>query len=317
LDFQLLTRGASVELLSWLTLATGSFPQLQKLDVVTTNSLLKIPNAFLAAPALREVILTDRKFTFNSPGSINIPWAQITHYRGKFHRERQLEILRDAPALLECAMGLVYDYFIGQNGSFAMVTMPRLRRLCVKGTRILDSIETPVLQSLFSLQNPTLDNILPFIRRSACPLTKLVLMQCRISSELITLLQILPPTLIHLVIGCQFDAPRMPSTLLSLMTISAAVPDLCPNLTSFWYGYEPAEDEEDSNFPRDPFFAMVQSRLQPTRPFRLACLRVFHTHESLFAPSDDVVTRMETLRDGGLDAVFLSHQAFETQKDFV
>jgi len=58
-------------LLNWLRPAAGHFTQLEKLEVVSHkyNPTLSVPAMFTTAPALREVILTDRDFTHWTPTS--------------------------------------------------------------------------------------------------------------------------------------------------------------------------------------------------------------------------------------------------------
>ncbi|KAF8151259.1 hypothetical protein K438DRAFT_433955 [Mycena galopus ATCC 62051] len=315
--------------LDWLRPTAGRLAQLEKLEVALDptlpNGALSIPNVFIAALALRHVALTDREFRAESPSDINIPWAQITHYRGNHLLSRHLEILAAAPALIECAIQTRHQY-VPYNQD--MVLLPRLRRFHVEEPKILNHLETPLLDTLSSSLTTTLDTLLPFIQRSSCTLTKLVLVHCRLSesSPLIALFEGLP-ALTYLLLGAHFS-PQKQSTLLDALTLAGTSSDLCPNLTSLLYGCPSFGDEEDRLFPRDLFFAMVQSRCEIISPevqslccpSRLGFLRIFRTSKIIFPPPQDVLVRLETLRDMGLDAVFLTDRNskdLQTHRDFI
>ncbi|KAF8155379.1 hypothetical protein K438DRAFT_357168 [Mycena galopus ATCC 62051] len=315
--------------LDWLRPTAGRLAQLEKLEVALiptfSNGQFPVPDVFIAALALRHVALTDRNFRADSPSDINIPWAQITHYRGNHLLSCQLEILAETPALIECAIQTRHQYMPDNQD---MVLLPRLRRLHVEEPKILNHLETPLLDTLSSSLTTTLDTLLPFIQRSSCTLTKLVLVHCRLSesSPLIALFEGLP-ALTYLLLGAHFS-PQKQSTLLDALTLAGTSSDLCPNLTSLLYGCPSFGDEEDRLFPRDLFFAMVQSRceiISPEvqslcRPSRLDFLRIFRTSKIIFPPPKDVLVRLEALRDMGLDAVFLkdpNSKDLQTHRDFI
>ncbi|KAJ7767710.1 hypothetical protein B0H16DRAFT_1520525 [Mycena metata] len=88
--------------LDWLHPVEGHLEQLVRLEV--PHCWITIPGIFSTAPRLREVILTDHNLS-ESSSSILIPWQQISHYRGTYRSECQLEILEQSPNLLECALG--------------------------------------------------------------------------------------------------------------------------------------------------------------------------------------------------------------------
>jgi len=202
-----------------------------------------------------------------------------------------------------------------QNPNQDRVLLPHLRRL--EGSGILDYIEAPLLETLYSSHSLMLQaSITPFIRRCGCPLTKLVLLYCQISSGVIPLLQSLP-SLTYLLIGPLYDTLEIQTSLLDALTLTRAS-YLCPNLTSFLYGCPPTDDN-GSTFPRQSFFTMVQSRVEidpghPNRPSRLTFLRIFQVAESSFPSSDDILVRLETLKNRGLDFAFLDYQDFEGLK---
>ncbi|KAJ6545398.1 hypothetical protein B0H19DRAFT_999131 [Mycena capillaripes] len=282
--------------LDWLHPVNGHLDQLAKLEVA--HSRIAVPDILSTAPNLREVLLTDEYFRSRSP-SIIIPWHQITHYRGAYSPGRQLEILNDAPNLLECAIG--FKGF-GDSNSPINPTLPHLRRLFVEGMHlILGNVTAPLLEDLCAFSSPAheLFDVLPFIHRSSSTLKKLSLMRCTIGPDLIAILHLLPG-LTHLVIehsrGVD-DAPIALFTAMSLTNTSA----VCPNLTSIVYGYQFQRESS-----RNAFFAMARSRFQPTlgHPRRLSLLRVFMAEDSIL-PSHNMVAQMKALQDEGFDADFL------------
>ncbi|KAJ6492558.1 hypothetical protein C8R47DRAFT_432481 [Mycena vitilis] len=287
----------------WLYCTAGRLTQLQKLELMTEDSNLMIPDVFLTAPALREVTLTGLNFITRSP-PINIPWAQITRYRGFYAMARHMEILRAAaPALVECVLGVEPGF----EHHPELVTLPHLRRLCVGSSAVVDHLNAPLLDTLILLNSQLPINVLAFIRRSSCMPTKLVMLECDASEELVSLLRELP-ALDHLFIGAQFDQSAQ-TVLCNAMTSS----EVCPNLTSFLCGYDPTISGMAASYFPDSFFAMVNSRIQPHRSCRLEYLRLVHTAphgsgsnywEPPFEPG------LKLLRNAGLNAAFMGYHQF-------
>ncbi|KAJ6578063.1 hypothetical protein B0H19DRAFT_574816 [Mycena capillaripes] len=321
LDFQFVSGAACLD---WLRPAIGRLTQLQKLAVSSSDIALPVSDMFLSTLALREVILTDPEFNVPSPLSISIPWPQLTRYRGMYSVHRQMEILNAASNLVECAVGFT-GFGTFTDNPHDLIVLAHLRRLCVKGPAVLSKLKAPLLQTLCSLKNPILRTLLPFVERSACTLTKLVLMECDISDSLIVVLRGLP-TLTYLLIDSQLDDGLRPqSALFDAMTTFGTSSDLCPNLTSLLYAYERPSDEEgfdspveqDLDFPRDHFFNMVQSRLEPNRSCRLEFLRIFYTPWSHLPPSTGIVARLKALQDAQdeeFNAAFLNYRDFEASR---
>ncbi|KAF7375619.1 F-box domain-containing protein [Mycena sanguinolenta] len=137
--------GDSRSALKWLRPVAGRLAQLRRLEVVTASDNLLVTDVFAAAPALREVVLTDREFSVSSPERINIPWAQITHYRGCYPLSRQLKILQKASNLIECAIG--YSP-LSPSALSRRILLPQLRRLHLTDAEILDYIDAPLLETL-------------------------------------------------------------------------------------------------------------------------------------------------------------------------
>jgi hypothetical protein len=300
--------------------------------IISPFTRLRGLNVFSTAPALRQLVLTDREFKIASP-QIDVPWAQITHYRARYELWHQLEILKRASALVECAVKIIERPPLhGQN----MILLPHLQRLDVGGSTILNYLEAPSLNTLSSRRTPgplLREHHLPFIQRSGCSLTKLILTECGISLELITLLQGLP-ALAYLRLECPIRPPHWSSpgpqaTLFDALTMTGTS-EICPNLTSFLYGYWPATRGEDPEIFGSSFSRMAQSRsieVHPaitrdpmsTRPSPLQFLRIFELAESWSPPPADLMTSLETLRDGGVDAVFLNYydsKDLRAQRDF-
>ncbi|KAF8155344.1 hypothetical protein K438DRAFT_1862640, partial [Mycena galopus ATCC 62051] len=196
------------------------------------------------------------------------------------------------------------------------VVLPHLRRLETNSPKILDHLNAPMLDTLVSLDSGRrIEAFLPFVQGSGCLLTKLILMHCRISSDLevITLLRALP-TLTCLFLEICFDTLQAQNTLFEALFLDGTSSDVCPNLTSLLYGYRLYRGGVESVFLPDPFFAMVWSRFEiglgipdSIPPSRLGFLRVFHIGTSLYPPGD-ILARLKTLRDVGLDAVFLNYR---------
>ncbi|KAJ6492539.1 hypothetical protein C8R47DRAFT_432100 [Mycena vitilis] len=159
--------------LDWLRPAAGHLSRLKTLRVVNSMgswSFREIPDAFLTAPALREVVFTDGTLNAASPVSNNIPWAQLTHDRGRDHIQRQSKMLSAAPNLVECTMGVLVSGF-AHNGESMILS--RLRRLGVTNAVILDVLEAPALTSFTLFQTYSPETILSFAQRSFCRLTRL------------------------------------------------------------------------------------------------------------------------------------------------
>ncbi|KAJ7877496.1 hypothetical protein B0H13DRAFT_2200559, partial [Mycena leptocephala] len=232
--------------LSWLHPVRGRLHRLEKLEVISSCNTF-IPDVFSNAPKLREVILTreasyPHRFSLTSI-VIVIPWGQITHYRGIYSAIRHLEILKAAPNLLECVVGFI-DFVNFLPDANPTVIIPCLRRLCLEEDRFLLHLTAPLLEELSSkwFKPPTL---LSFVQRSSCTLKKLALIRCRIPNDIVTVLRNIPSiTDLLLVMKYIVDEDDDVDTfdqeqiaLFSAMQVSGTPADICPNLTSFVFGY--------------------------------------------------------------------------------
>ncbi|KAJ7917433.1 hypothetical protein B0H13DRAFT_327304 [Mycena leptocephala] len=284
---------------NWLLSVNGQLEQLQTFEVENAARFAAIPDIFSPAPNLRQVFLTGEKF--ESSPEIEIPWGQITHYKGTYSSRRQLEILAAAPNLLECVIGLSEFQNLDTHDN-PVVILPHLRCLRVQTTGFLSTLAAPALRELCGVTSarPAIPLILSFVHRSSCTLQKLALMQCTLCPELITVLQSLM-ALTHLILRSDSDADSQ-ATLFAAISISGGPSDICPSLTSFEYGFYPRDP-----FPHDSFFAMIRSRFQPqsSSSCRLSRLRIFSDPRSFFSPPNALVIGMAKLRDEGFDAAFL------------
>jgi hypothetical protein len=295
---------SSTRVLQWLHPINGRLDRLEKLEVINGGSTV-IPDIFSIAPSLRKVIVTDCELgTFSA--SIAIPWGQITHYRGTYSQERQLQILKAAPNLLECAISLQLFYEFDPHTQ--PVILPHTRRLYVEQSGFLNHLTAPLLKELAVLYAPV-RVLLTFVHRSFCTLTKLAVMRCPITPDIIPILRSLPTLTYLLLENRDDDLMENPDyeiaeevTIFDAMSISCAPTDLCPNLTTFVYGYH-----DSTELPQDSFFAMIGTRFRgnPDHPTRLSCLRIFGPEYLCQAPPEDMVARMTMLWDEGLDAAFL------------
>ncbi|KAJ7649026.1 hypothetical protein DFH06DRAFT_1135283 [Mycena polygramma] len=126
-------------------IVNGHLGRLEELQVINSRCTMRvIPDVFSNAPNLHRVVLADEDF-FYSLASDVIPWVQITHYQGTYTVERQLQILRDAPNLLECSIGLK-DF--DDSGPDANRILSHLRRLCIEEAAFLRHLTMPLLEAL-------------------------------------------------------------------------------------------------------------------------------------------------------------------------
>ncbi|KAF7363024.1 hypothetical protein MVEN_00654200 [Mycena venus] len=178
----------------------------------------------------------------------------------------------------------------------------------------------PSLEELTSLRFKRSDELLACIRQSLWTLKKLVLMRCTIVPEaIITALRNLP-SLTYLLITTEShdedesdgdDEFSNQQALFGAMCILGTPSDVCPNLTSFGFGYI-------RTFPWETLLTMAQSRFHPIPDSdhlgRFFCLRIFNVGDSVIPPPPDMVDRLGMLRDEGCDVALLDRgQALQLQ----
>lgn len=134
----------------------------------------------------------------------------------------------------------------------------------------LHRLDPPLFQELFCCHSRGFygraEN-LPFVQKSSCSLKTLVLIDCSIDADLITVLRGLP-SFTHLLLE-DSQASQQTYSPGQFTLFDAMADDLCPNFTFLMY-------EFGSQFDERHLFAMAQTRfwLDPLRP-RLIQLRLF------------------------------------------
>ncbi|KAJ7022562.1 hypothetical protein C8F04DRAFT_1137704 [Mycena alexandri] len=280
--------------LEWLHPVDMQLDQLEKLEIANADDT-EIPDIFSAAARLRQVILCDWRFEFYSL-FVTIPWHQITHYRGAYTWTRQIQILEAAPNLVDCVLG----FKSSDDSSNNLVVMNHLHRLRIARPGFLVPLTAPSLHTLHCVwESESIHSLLPaFILHSSCSLQELSSMHCTITSELIMVLQSLPSlTSLLLESDRNVTGQQERATLFEAFTISGTSDEhLCPNLTSFVYGFPRWLPHELLD---ELFFAMFPSP-------RLTFLRLFIADAGSDICSPEMATLFETLRARGCDAAFLS-----------
>ncbi|KAJ7511660.1 hypothetical protein B0H11DRAFT_1952479 [Mycena galericulata] len=251
-------------------------------------------DAFSIAPRLRHVFLTNSRNEQYSP-NVLLPWRQITRYRGVFSLARQLDILQNSPNLVECTIGFDDP---NETHDDVMVTLPHLRRLFADWTVLVSHLTLPALAELFTLG--AVYPLLPFIHRSSCRLTTLVLTNS-FSEGLIPILQT-SPSLEYLHFEQVLAEPHTTGVLFTAMTVFGTSPDILPNLSSFVYACTKCKDISSL----DRLFPMIRSRLNPQLPCRLAFVR-FYSPRSIIAFQKAMLAGIRTLTDAILDVKYLDH----------
>ncbi|KAJ7648269.1 hypothetical protein DFH06DRAFT_574259 [Mycena polygramma] len=282
----------------WLNDFDVCLDRLQKVEVYSPDTEIYIPDVFSTARNLRKVILT--RHDFSDSADIEIPWQQITHYHGKYSSARQLEILKAAARTLqECVIGFPEEL---DSEPADIFTLPNLCRLSSDYVNILAYLTAPSLAELrLVIGDDPMSLVAPFIHRSSCTLTRLALVECGITPEVISLLRTLP-SLRSLLVDLEHDDDQVDtdsgSDWTTTMCMSGAPSDICPRLTSFELGYT-----HKAQVPWDSFFAMAWSRFQIDSSFhsRLSRLRVVQRYD---APSNRMVAKMKMLQNRGFDAAF-------------
>ncbi|KAJ6553166.1 hypothetical protein B0H19DRAFT_158789 [Mycena capillaripes] len=239
-----------------------------------------------------------------------LPWGQLTHYRGTYYAQHQLEILKAAPNLPECSIGFEPTVTL-QLGESHHVLLPYLRRLSINNPTILPHLAAPLVEDLFSRYNHLSDASAFFPFLDYCPrLTRLTLLVCALRVEIIDILRAAPAlTYLHLELA---DDRETQTAVFNVLTTTDSSSVVCPNLSSFVYGF-------DGDIPVDAFFVMSHSRCQLGLARRLKRLRMFSLNESgapCFPAIDEGMTK---LRAEGLDAVHVERsdpEIIQARRDY-
>ncbi|KAJ7648349.1 hypothetical protein DFH06DRAFT_575122 [Mycena polygramma] len=271
-SFRLICRDSDA-LLDLMHSAKGRLSQLNVLEIDDggrdENESSLASDIFSIVPNLRQVLLTDVTFNRFSP-TILIPCQQLTQYRGVHTIKRVVDILRAASGLVDAALGFTQDDQEIPDGT--VIPLPRLRRLFTERDDILTRLAAPQLESLSC--DPVRSTV-PFIQRSACRLTTLVMTDTShmLTSEAAIHLLQHTPALKNLVLRGRTLDQAANERVITALTVTGSSGDLCPNLTFLAYG------AATNAFSRDVFIAMVRSRRQPDRDCQLSTLRL------LFSPA--------------------------------
>ncbi|KAJ6463148.1 hypothetical protein C8R47DRAFT_1026768 [Mycena vitilis] len=325
-SLRLLRCYSSYQVLQSLRPARGRLSQLNALEIddvrwepeASTEGL----DIFSAAPNLREILLTDPTFAHLSPALV-FPWERITRYRGVATVQHFANMLPTAPHLVEAALGFTIG--IPEVPDNIVITLPRLRRLYLERGSFLDHLTAPQLE-YFSCD--TVESMLPFVERSSCQLTTLVLAEgsqtlrhpfSLPAADVISLLQHIP-TLQNLVLEADAEYQEENHRILSALTLTGTSSDICPDLTYLGYG---SADDADV-FSDGVLMRMILSRLDPylnmLSYLRLLCAPPEDEDEAAGSPGG--INEIETLRDAyaGLDVMVLrdpSHFIAQARSSFV
>ncbi|KAJ7059693.1 hypothetical protein C8F01DRAFT_1145351, partial [Mycena amicta] len=252
----------------WMSSLEGRLLLLERLEVFMSTQASFPPDLFLSAPRLSRVLLLSASVTDCSPPDMELPWEQITHFRGAYRPAEHFTILQCASNLVECVLGT-------NGGTYPTpeddVLLPHLRCIRLENTSFLDRITAPSLCALCvwceeegGLVDAGIEKVVPFVRRSGCTLTKLALFDCYAEPEatlsLLRELSTLESVLLE--VHTQDQAQQELLDALMVPPRPAAGVILLPKLRSLIYGFPP-------NFNATPrVVEMVRSRAMRSHEIR-------------------------------------------------
>ncbi|KAJ7759604.1 hypothetical protein B0H16DRAFT_1533896 [Mycena metata] len=293
----------------------GRLPLLRTLECISarhrTASLFG--DVFADLPNLRELRFTDADVEGadrdeSPPPSVNVPWRQITHFRGRYRTlDDGFAILRAAPNLVECGL-TINQWHPDHDPAYAPLAPAQIELLCLRrlSTRcyppnLLGRLTIPALQELW-ITFPEAASLLSCIERSsAYQLVTLVVYQCAgdVAPTLVPILRVLPDlTTIFLEFLDGRNATRDIFDALAVKNRSALQLDLnplCPALSRFAVG-----DLTASHI--NPFLDMVQSRITSNADTvqKLTFVRAY-SNLYRYAWPEDAVSRVGRMHEAGLD----------------
>ncbi|KAF7322086.1 F-box domain-containing protein [Mycena kentingensis (nom. inval.)] len=168
----------------WIAGLAGKLPRLERLEIFNCGSWQPPKGVFTTAPRLTRVLTTCAGTGRDelSP-SVDLPWAQLTHYCGAVDDPMGYlpHLSLAANTLVECVLGGPDRPRDEDNHPNSILFLPRLRRLHLVEGKLLEYITTPELQDLClwsntrGLQDHEFRTLVPFLQRSGCALRSLVL----------------------------------------------------------------------------------------------------------------------------------------------
>ncbi|KAJ7212868.1 hypothetical protein B0H12DRAFT_1156215 [Mycena haematopus] len=282
--------GATVDsdVCSALLRITGHLPLLRSVETDADREVHGLSSdmqgIFATAPRLRELLLTDKA---QSP-LMSVPWDQITHLRASFPPDFIFRVFSQLTTLEDCEIVIDRDTPWPGRPTTPGVILPCLRRLNIQDHRLLRLVEAPTLETLEVNGNTSC--IPPFLRNSACQLTRLELSACFSKPNYLIYLFRELPSLQYLYLDARSKELHL---LFRAATISGSSTDLCSKLTTIviYLFLSKVTDEHYSSL-----CTMIESRWN-VEPCRRS---LEHVRISAANPPDVVLDRFEVLEADGL-----------------
>ncbi|KAF7340700.1 ABC protein [Mycena sanguinolenta] len=236
-----LSIGITPEMLPLLTALRDGIPSLKRVWIQwhdVDSSAVQSLDCFQTAPSLVDFgVYHEHHFI-----SIAVPIQQLTRYHLNGPWQTHLTILKLAENLVEAHISVRFDYEFGADKT-EIITLPRLRRVCVSHVEALDYLKAPTLEGLAIWASDIVHHVESFLGRSECPLRSL----CLRGSDAQTTAQILGKftsiTELALTVD-QFDSQAEIDSLMSTLTSSK----LAPQLRSFFFGSEDRRMDDHTLF---------------------------------------------------------------------
>ncbi|KAF7322110.1 F-box domain-containing protein [Mycena kentingensis (nom. inval.)] len=297
-------RNAQLELCDddWVASLAGKLPRLERLEIFDCANWLPPEGVFTTAPRLTRALTTSADTGEVSP-PVELPWAQLTHYRGALEPAEHIpHLFLAADTLVECVLGragmldVILQDDIDPERIPTPILLPRLRRLHLTSADLLDYITTPALEGLYlwselwGIDDPDYWALVPFLQRSGCTLRSLALFNCDFGPTFTAELFNAVPLLEELL----FEGTRVESgeRMFAALSHSDDVSLLLPSLRELVYGYPNGTE------PTETVFAAVKARVPTMRRFLL------YEAEGWRVPEGD--SRIRELKEMGVDAQWVS-----------
>ncbi|KAJ7269826.1 hypothetical protein C8J57DRAFT_321590 [Mycena rebaudengoi] len=132
-----------------------------------------VSRAFEIAPNLKRVTLKGLNSDPSTcPVDVVLPWTQLQWYRGNNTWPSHLDVLRSAINIV----GACFSTISSAEAALVPIQFPQLLRFSARDSTFLYGIETPVLEEviIFDYLSP----VVSLLRRSSCPIKRLVCCEC-------------------------------------------------------------------------------------------------------------------------------------------